>query len=342
MYTLSLPEALQMAEHIAVGQNNPVMLWGPSGVGKTEGVNQLAKRIDAFPWTVILGQYDSVDLKGYPGKDDKGFLSWCPASTLPFVGNDAFPDDKIILLILDEVNSASPPVFAVAYQLLQEGRIGEHSLKPNVRIVAMGNRESDRGVVNRMPMPLNNRLVHAEVGVDVDAICDYWSGVGIPPVAIAFHQFRSKTGNGLMHTFDPAKTDKAFATPRSWEKALRYYMADMPENVKRAAIAGTVGDGPAAEFWGFVKVWQSVIPIATIIKDPMKAALPEEVSLQYATAMHVSGNMSAKTVGPLHTYLKRIDSVFCVLAWQMAYKRDNSLVTTPEFVDFSKVYEVVF
>lgn len=342
MYTLSLPEAMQLVEHIAIGQNDPVMIHGPAGVGKTEGINQLAARIGAVPCVIILGQYDSVDLKGYPGTNDKGFMSWCPAATLPFVGNDAFPDDKLILLIFDEANSGTPPVMGAMYQLLQERRLGEHVLKPNVRIVAMGNRESDKGVTNRMPMPLNNRLVHIEVIADVDSFCAHLADEGVHPVAIAFHQFRSKTGKGLLSTFDPASTNKAFGSPRSWMKAFKYFMSDMPESVKQAAMAGTVGDGESVEFWGFVKVWQSVIPIDKIIKNPSKAPLPEEASLQYATAVNISGNMTLETVAPLHTYLKRMDPVFCVMAWQMAQKRDGALVLTDAFMDFSDVYKTVW
>ncbi len=39
---------------------------------------------------------------------------------------------------LDELTSAERDVFGVAYQFINERRVGEHILMPNVRIVARG------------------------------------------------------------------------------------------------------------------------------------------------------------------------------------------------------------
>lgn len=338
MQTINIDDAKQMIQHIGVGMGESLMFWGQPGVGKSQAVAQVAAADNAVLTDIRLSQYDSVDLRGIPVPHDNGLTVWHAPSTLPFVGNDAFPDDQRIYLFLDEINAAAQSVAAVAYQLINDRAVGEHRLKDNVVVVAAGNRESDRGVTNRMPLPLANRFTHAEIGVDVDVWCTHAQNIGLPPVGIAFMQFRKP----LLSTFDPSRQDKAFATPRTWEKALKYYTADMPEAVKMAGMVGAIGEGPAAEFMGFVDVWESMIPVKDIIADPGGVPLPEELSARYAVAVNVSGSMGADTVTPLHRFLKRLDPEYVVMAWQLAIKRDDELFSTDEFMDFSKEYRAVF
>lgn len=339
MQTLSLQDALTLVAHVAIDMNEPVMIWGQPGVGKSDGIAQLARNHGMRLVDIRLSQYDSVDLRGFPGiHSATSTTMWYAPSTLPFKTNPLFDDSPPILLFFDEINAASPAVAAVAYQLINDRRCGEHELRDNVRIVCAGNREGDRGVTNRMPLPLANRMTHIEVGVDVDGWCGWAQTAGLPPVGIAFMQFRKP----LLSTFDPAKPDKAFATPRTWVKALEYYAANMPEHIKQAAMAGAVGDGPAAEFWAFVNVWSKITPIKDIIKDPLGVELPKEASMQYALTVAVSGAMCADNAKPLHTFLQRFSAEFVVLAWQLATKRDLKLDRTPEFLAFAKKYKVIF
>ena len=341
MQKLSIPDAVAMIRHVAIDHNEPMMFWGAPGIGKSEGVQQMVDDLDGVMVDIRLSQYDSVDLRGFPGVEkDTDQTVWHPPSTLPFAGNDRFPDDKLIVLFLDELNSAVPAVMAVAYQLVNEKRVGEHKLKPNVRVVAAGNRETDRGVTNRMPLPLANRFTHVEGVESVDAWCLWGQKTGkVPPVGVAFMQFRKP----MLMTFKPDTTEKAFATPRTWIKAMKYYESNMPEHLKMAAMAGAVGDGPSAEFWGFVDIWQKMIPISEIIKNPEKVPLPKEsdMGMRYALTINVSGHMDKKTVKPLATFLGRLEPEFQVLAWQMATKRDDQLDQTDEFMAFAKKHKGV-
>lgn len=356
MQQISIPEIALVVEHIAVELNKVPMIVGQFGVGKTAGINQAGKKLDAFVAPVLLGQYDTVDMKGTPWaevlehdfdnvSEKKKFTVWHPASTLPVVGNPLFPDDKIIILFLDELTSATVPVMGVCYQLVQERRVGEHILKPNVRIVCAGNREEDKGIVNRMPLPLCNRMVWFEAGVDVDAWCDHAISQGWDPLLTAFHKFRSRDkGTSMLCNWNPSKPEKVVATPRTWE-TVAHLMANstMPSRIKHAAIAGSVGDGPAADLQGFAANWETIQKIMpNILKAPETTAIPEETSLQYVVAVAISGSMTSKNAKPYHTYLCRMEPEFPVLAWQLAVKRDPQMFASPEFLDFSKRYKVIF
>jgi len=337
MHTLNHTDLAAMLKTTAIDLNLPTMVWGQPGVGKSDVARQVAGELDALLIDIRLSQYDSVDMRGIPTAQD-GLTYWNMPSTMPFEGNDAFPDDKLIILFFDELNSAAPSVMAVAYQLILDRACGEHKMKPNVRIIAAGNRDGDKGVTGKMPLPLANRFCHVELGVSAEATIDHMLETGAPAEGVAFLSWRKS----LVTTFDPTKPEKAFATPRSWASAWRVFQSDAPDAVKRNAIAGLVGEGPAIEFFSFVDLMQKVIPVSEIIKNPSDAPLPDELSMAYATAVSVSGEMTLKNVSALHTYLQRMEPEFLVLAWQMALKRDEDLLQADEFLQLATKYKALF
>lgn len=352
MQLIKITDIEAVLKHVVLELDETVGFLGQYGAGKTEGIEYYAEQQGAMLCKVLLGQYDTVDLKGTPwvvefdnsasGEPNWQSTVWRPASTLPFEGNPNFPKDRPIFLFLDEITSATIPVMGICYQLVNERRVGEHKLMPNVHVIVAGNREVDKGIVNRMPMPLNNRITWYEVGVDPEAWCAWAQRKYGEKAAIfmAFIMWRKP----LLCTHDPAKPEKTVATPRTWEKCIKYYNHDpMPDKTKRSSMAGAVGDGPSAEFYGFVDVWQNVTKLMAKIKqDPKTAEVPDEPSMQYAVAISLSGDMSPKTVGSINTYLMRMPPEFTVIAWQLAILRDKTLFPTPEFITFSKKYKVVF
>lgn len=344
MHIVNIPTMKSMVSHIAIRMNEPLMVWGPAGCGKTEGNAQAAQENDALLCDNRLSQYEGVDLRGIPSIEG-GRTLWNLPGTMPFVGNDAFPDDRTILLTFDEINSAQDDVLAVAYQIIQERRCGEHVLKPNVRIVAMGNRETDRGVTRRMPMPLANRFTHVEVMPDPEAVVYHLHQRGVPRLCLGFLLFRKS----LISTFDPNRPDKAFATPRTWEKAFRYWADnEMPEAVRAAAISGAVGEGPATEFTAYAQMAGRVPSVQRIIADPRGAPLPDDDGMCWATTMAISGALSKATAAPLHQYMGRISAdrrfgpEYIIASWQLAVQRDDTLDETPEFMEMARLNRAVF
>lgn len=190
-------------------------------------------------------------------------------------------------------------------------------------------------------MPLCNRLTWFEVVFNLKAwgekMLDKYGPAS--DIFVAFLNWRKE----LAHTFDPAVSSKVFASPRSWEEAIRTWMTDMPEAIKHAAISGEVGAGPQAEFLGFVEVWEKVVKlIPAILKNPDKVEVPEEPSMAYALCMAISGNLAADNADVYNKFLLRMPAEFIVLAWQMAVKRDKPLFHCAAFIDFSRKYKAVF
>lgn len=343
MQTLTI-NSLKTFLHTAISLDEPVMVWGPPGCGKTETMAQLATSLSGYLASNYLSQYDSVDLRGFPHTVNGIYkhvqaMAWAPPITLPFEGNTCFPDDRPVILFLDEINSAAPSVAAVAYQLINDRRVGEHKLKPNVRIIAAGNREGDRGVTNKMPLPLANRMTHVEVVMDADSWVDYHLDQGGDPLFAAFFKFRP----ALICTFDPASNRKAFGTYRSWSKAAKYLASDAPDAIKRAMVSGAVGDGEASELFAFRDVVGKLPDIDKLLSNPEKADLFNDVALNYALAVALSTRLAGEDTDQLDraaTYLDRMSPEYSMLAWMLAFKKFGdggaALIRSPNGAKYAK------
>lgn len=341
-YRTITPAALpEIIEHVVIGLNEPVMLHGEPGCGKTEGTEGACKALDVDLIDFRAGQFESVDFRGLPGIDrERRVTEWFMNGELPFVGNDKYEPDRKKLVFADEINNATLPVQGVLYQLFQERRIGPFELQPNTYLMAAGNRDTDRGATNRLATPLANRFIHVGVQPDAKAWSEWAAANGMPSELIAFLLFR----NELISTFDPSKAEKSFATPRSWAKVGRAWKQPMSEDIKMVTIQGAVGEGPSVEFWGFVDVIKDMPRIEDIAKDPMGTEVSERPEIRYAVAAGIAGSMNVakKNVAPFDTYLRRLDPEFGIMAWQLALKRDRTLSTTREFIEYAKNYRQVF
>ena len=83
---------------------------------------------------------------------------------------DMFPPKDFkdpCVIFFDEISSAPPAVQAAAYQVILDRRAGVHELPKHAYFFAAGNRESDRGMVYKLPSPLANRMFHVELQPDI-------------------------------------------------------------------------------------------------------------------------------------------------------------------------------
>ena len=249
-------EVIDTLSHL-IDSKLPVFIWGAPGIGKSSIVKEIAKDKDLEFLDLRLSLLDPTDMKGIPFFDSENKQGvWAPPSFLPS------DKDSRGILFLDEINSAPPAVQASAYQLVLDRRVGEYELPQGWSIVAAGNRESDRGVVYRMPPPLANRFVHLEMDIDVEDWKKWAYRNGISESLIAYISYEPEA----LFNFDKDNTQKAFATPRSWSFVDTILKSSLPQDLLLDAISGAVGKERAVSFLSFKQVESRLPDISAIIE----------------------------------------------------------------------------
>ena len=266
----------------------PLFLWGPPGIGKSELVENITKDLGGYMIDLRLGQMEPTDIRGIPFYNkDSGKMDWAPPVELP--DDELASQYPVVVLFLDELNSAAPSVQSAAYQLILNRRIGKYKLPDNVVMVAAGNRESDKGVTYRMPTPLANRFIHQEMKVDF-ASWQEWAVLNkIHKDVVGYLSFAKQD----LYDFDAKSASRAFATPRSWSFVSELLDDECDNDTLTNLIAGTVGEGLAVKFMAHRKVASKMPNPLDILKGKVKDLNVKEVSAMYSLVISMCYELKA-------------------------------------------------
>lgn len=305
------------------------------GVGKSSVVMQIAAKHNLKVIDLRLASSDPTDLSGLPHfyKDVNGRnkAEYATFDTFPLEG-DPLPKDANgkpmngWLLFLDEFSSAPKSVQAPAYKLVLDRMVGQNKLHANVAIVAAGNKATDNAIVVKLSTALQSRVAHLFLDVSKDEWVKWAIANGVDSRIIGLIEFAPNN----LHNFDPNHTDNTYACPRTLEMLSRVVKGHAVTVDDYDLIEGIIGKGAATEFITFCDIYQSLPPIADIIRDPKACALPNEKSQRYALATYVADNMDKTNAAPLVEYLMRLEVDFRVVAVRMANTRVPGINMVPE------------
>jgi hypothetical protein len=316
----TIAEAATLLE-IMTEADDAVMIWGPPGVGKSDIVRQLGVKKKRKVIEFRTNIREPVDVRGIPVPCEKtGTTRWFVPDELPQVERDG-PEGY---LFIDEINTGSPQMMAVMFGLVLDRRVGEYELPPGWKIVAAGNRVSDRASAQRMPTALRNRFAHIFVVADVAAWANWANAKGIAPELVAFIRLR----RDFLHVM-PKGDENAFPTPRSWARCSKYVNA--PKEHRLRLFASHVGDAYASELDGFIELYQSLGSLEDIIANPASAKLPDEASTRYAVCTGLARLATRKTMPAIIEYAQRLPRESQILVIHDATTRDNSLKNTASY-----------
>ena len=300
--TVVTPDTCAEALDIAVSIRRPMFVWGSPGIGKSDIVDQLARRQAGAnvsrsqprgSWIVYTSetgrrvllidarasQWDAVDTRGVPFVEEQR-THWAVPDIFPRADEAAQYD--LIVLFLDELNSAHRSVQAALYQLILDRALGDYVLPDNCVVLAAGNKETDRAVTERMSTALAARFSHLELVVDRDAWERWALNASVDTSVIVYMRWRPDA----LHEFDPRSSSKAQPNPRAWE-AVGEIAAECERRGARrlaetALYKGTVGEARGAEFAGFRQLYRELPDPASVIMDPDNAPISDRPEVLWA------------------------------------------------------------
>ncbi|MFF5335375.1 AAA family ATPase [Streptomyces sp. NPDC013181] len=307
--TVASPQLEALA--LAVTANQPVLLWGEPGIGKSAGLEQLAAGLGLELETVIASVHEPSDFAGLPVVGDD------PATT----GVPMAPPDWAVrlagrgqgLLFFDELSSAPPAVQAALLRVVLERRVGSLRLPDGVRIVAAANPPSSAADGWHLSPPLANRFVHLHWTHDPRTVArgmaGTWPTAPVPVVdparaAGAVARARGAVSGfltarpGLVHHLptDAEGRGRAWPSPRTWDMALRLlatgYATGTGRDAVAAALTGAVGDGAGIELLSYLENLDLPDP-DRVLADPDAFALPERGDRQLAFLIAVVAAVQA-------------------------------------------------
>ena len=309
----------------------PTMLWGLTGVGKSDIVRQSINRVSnaGKVWAAKHGKHPSgalemindwglvdlrtalmepTDLRGLPDLRDD-LVRWVVPDELPVRGQeDRFPERGV--LFLDELTHAQPAMQSACFSLVLDRRCGPHVLLPGWRIVAASNYSHENGHTFPLSDPLRTRFQHFHLRCSLDAFKQWALKHGVDPRIIAFLNWNPD------YLHKPSEvTHEAFPTPRTWASAsqvLRLFPNGVPESV----LAASVGPGTATVLNGFLALSGSSglnVDVTQLLRGKARPPLltPEKPDLAWALVGRITAHIREHP-----DLLSAAIGCFCSEAWK--------------------------
>lgn len=315
----------------------PIITSQP-GAGKSDIIADIADTNELLLIDFRLSQADITDLNGLPRFNANGFAEFVPFDYFPIEGT-VLPNNpktgnpyKGWLLFFDEMTAAGKQLQAAAYKVILERKIGNKKLHKKVAIMAAGNRKEDNAVAFDMSTALQSRLIHFELEVNLADWVDWAVDNKVDSRVIGYLQW---AGIQKLNDFKPDHTEKTYACPRTWsfvDKLIRG-VPTLSVGEDHAVLAGTIGPGAALEFLSYCEVSANVPKYSTIIGDPANAAIPTEISQQYAVATMIGGHLESTSAKQAVIYIKRLRVELQVIVLRMAVRRNPQLKAVEEIRD---------
>ncbi len=248
---MKIPAGKQLVDVIQLcyKSNQPILLEGPPGVGKSEIMKEAARALNIGCTIRDLSLMEAVDLAGLPIIN--------PASgKMSFASPDFLPHDGNGLFFIEELNRAGQHVMAPCLQLLTERCLNDYRLPTGWLPVAAINPTNLDGIIaDELDAALRSRFCIIEVTADVGEWLLWAETAGIHDVVKRF----------VRDT--PAIFEAPRSSPRSWAYVSRILTSaemDAPSaQTLVAVVAGLVGQELAEACLAYRDLGGTIVPDAS-------------------------------------------------------------------------------
>lgn len=326
---MTIQECVDFVVHC--GKTNTLIIQGQPGCGKSQVGFIATDKINEMQNKHVY-KHLYIDLPAWMESDFQIPLIDKETDTMKFVPNEVMLYSGPVVMLLDEIGKATPPVKNIATTLINEKRIGDFHLHPDSIVMATTNLSTD-GVGDNIPAQVRNRatIVHMK-GEGAEGWIAWGMDNGIVPEMLAFVKeypavLMSYTdypeGNPKgdnPYIFDPRKAQLAFATHRSLHKAshILKQREHLTQNALMATLSGTIGESAAADLRAFINFADALPARAAILDDPEHCEVPKSPVACMILAFGSVSWLDTKTFPVWMKYLVRLPKeVQCVWASQL-------------------------
>ena len=308
----------------------PVLICGKPGQGKTSIVEWVIKSIGA---DLILAHPvvdDPTDYKGLPAICGTG--KYKEAQFLPFGDLKKLIDaEKLTVHFGDDLGQAMKSVQAAYMQLMLSRQINGHKVSPHVVFVAATNRKEDKAGVQGILEPLKDRFATV---VELISSLDDWVEWAIQNDVRTEVIAYVRMCPGVLDDFEPSADLKRSATPRGLEGVSNLLKANLPQRLQYKSFAGAIGEPRAAEFVGFLRIYEQLPDLNQILDGKQDVDLPKDASARYAICQALAARATNKNFENIITYVDRMQPEFSVLTVRdaISYKGHEKLAQSEAFI----------
>lgn len=312
------------------------LVEGQPGLGKTQICNQAALSM-GLP--IVHKHAPTMQ------PEDLGLPSICGANRdrhqftypdwFPEVSRTDIPDRGVILI--DEMPQADNSIQKTLANLIQEGELHGHVMKPGWSIVATGNRQKDRAGANRILSHLRARVTTLAFDANLDDWCqwalqpvDESGATRVDPMVVSFLRFKSGL---LAPDIDPQQ--EITPNPRAWVEGVSDLIDVIDKSAELEVFSGAVGQGAAAEFMAYAKIARALPNPDAILLRPDKHEVPKETSVLYALSGALAHRAREDNFDKVMTFVNRMPAEFGVLVVRDATARNPDIQNTRAFIDWA-------
>jgi hypothetical protein len=116
-------------------------------------------------------------------------------------------------------------------------------------------------------------------------------------------------------------------------------MGNIPPEAEYEWFAGAVGEGAAAEFTGYLRIWRKLPDPRMVLQAPDAATVPDDLATLYALSGALSSYVTEKTFSNMIKYLKRVPPEFNVLTMSYTVREKPELAEHPDFAPWSLAHQ---
>lgn len=321
---------------LTIPAHRPVLIKGPPGVGKSDIVAQATDKAGAELVLTHPVVSDPTDFKGLPalvtsksGKQQAEFLAYGDLRKL-------VEAVKPTVCFLDDLGQAPAVVQAAAMQLILARRVNGHKVSDEVTFIAATNRREDKAGVTGILEPVKSRFAAIlELEANVEDWTEWALNNDVPAEVVAFIRFRPEL---LMAQGQPTNDIINRPCPRTITN-LGHLLA---LGIKDAeTLAGATGPGFAAEFVGFLRVYESLPSIDGVLMDPMRAAVPKDTAALYAISTALASRTSNENAGRVLKYLNRLPEEFSTLGVRDSIRTCPAAQNTRDYIQWASDHQGV-